>query len=845
VTPWQTITISEKDWTFGRSLGSGGFGEVYSAESHGQWAAIKLVPKDPGARRELLLADNLRRATNVLPVYGVGETETHWALLMPMAEQTLRQYLIEAGGPIREDEALPILTDLARALVSLVATGVIHRDLKPENVLLYQGTWCLTDFGISRYADATTETDTRKYSTARPYAAPEQWRDETATVATDIYALGVVSHELLTGSRPFRGPDFRHQHLHEDPPVITSATPPLAALVEQCLFKAPGARPSPQDLLNRLETRAAGEPASRGLGALQAANQRATSQLARVARSKSTARSESERRFELTHAAEQQFERISAELKQAILSAAPASTLVKVRGPHWQLTLGTSALQISNMFLVQDRPSPEHSVLGWSDPSALSFDTIACAHVAVGGRRNHRGYVGRAHSLWFCDAQEPGRYRWYETAFVHRSRTSFDPQRCFVDYFFLDDRSTDGLYIPLAASVWETIASEALDPSNDSGFVAWPFTLLEPNHLDEFIDRWANWLAAASEGRLEAPSLAQDAAPPRSWRHEVSHRPGTTSSTNANLKPEQFVDAGNTKTAAALSGRVDQVTRMIQQGRPGSCEVILNMSADAIHQVIIELQVRGVISETALEIKRLGSLLSLRNALAQRVELHVYPVVTYPDTAVVVRYDYGARITPTVLAVAKTQTAAFGQDRRGVIEISSALRSLLQARALEKLTPADPRLAIGLREELPRHGTIQAPAFEWTVTMPDGQQARQRISEDELFRLDHPEDPALVARDERLEAERNDYVLREISRRQKEEQERRKRTEAAVFETIWHDAHAEHARRERLAAEEQAAEKARSDKEAHEATRARVRAAKAAYKASLGQAPGETETPTP
>src|SRR5436305_1875883 len=82
-------------WTLGPSLGSGGFGEVYVAESRGQWAAIKLVPKDPGARRELLFADDLRRATNVLPVEGVGETKSHWALLMPMAEQTLRQYLVE------------------------------------------------------------------------------------------------------------------------------------------------------------------------------------------------------------------------------------------------------------------------------------------------------------------------------------------------------------------------------------------------------------------------------------------------------------------------------------------------------------------------------------------------------------------------------------------------------------------------------------------------------------------------------------------------------------------------------------------------------------------------------
>jgi serine/threonine protein kinase len=67
------------------------------------------------------------------------------------------------------------------------------------------GRWCLADFGISRYAEATTAPDTRKLAWTPAYAAPEQWRAEPASAATDVYALGVIAYELLAGIRPFRG----------------------------------------------------------------------------------------------------------------------------------------------------------------------------------------------------------------------------------------------------------------------------------------------------------------------------------------------------------------------------------------------------------------------------------------------------------------------------------------------------------------------------------------------------------------------------------------------------------------------------------------------------------------
>ncbi|MBA2595035.1 MAG: protein kinase family protein, partial [Chloroflexia bacterium] len=97
----------------------------------------------------------LAAAVNVIPVIESGETETDWVLVMPRAETSLEDYLLAAGSALDQAEAISILTDIATALESLHGK-VVHRDLKPGNILRSDGRWCLADFGISRYAEATT-----------------------------------------------------------------------------------------------------------------------------------------------------------------------------------------------------------------------------------------------------------------------------------------------------------------------------------------------------------------------------------------------------------------------------------------------------------------------------------------------------------------------------------------------------------------------------------------------------------------------------------------------------------------------------------------------------------------
>src|SRR6266487_883836 len=217
-----------RTWVVGDRVGGGGFGQVYQVKSGEEEAAAKLIPKAPGADRELLFV-NLADVRNVVPIIDSGEHEDYWVLVMPLAEMSLREHLDRSGRLLAVPDAIEALKDICEALADLDGR-VVHRDLKPENVLRLDGRWCLADFGISRYAEATTAPDTQKFALSPPYAAPERWRAERASAATDVYSLGIIAYEMLAGSRPFPGPsveEYREQHLHADPAPLAEVPTPL------------------------------------------------------------------------------------------------------------------------------------------------------------------------------------------------------------------------------------------------------------------------------------------------------------------------------------------------------------------------------------------------------------------------------------------------------------------------------------------------------------------------------------------------------------------------------------------------------------------------------------------
>jgi hypothetical protein len=248
---------SGRTWTFdpdARIGEAGGFGSVYRGRADdGTPVAVKVVPlrDDISAprllQREAEIGEKLRSVQSdyLIPVFDSAESESEVLLVMELAERSLAAYLDERGGSLPSDEALSILRDVTTGLRELHQASVIHRDLKPENVLLREGRWKLADFGIARDADIGTQSPTFLGWGSRPYMAPETWRGLSPTFKTDLYSLGCVAYQLMSGRPPFRGSeaeDFRRQHLEESPPELTAGPLPLRRIVLRLLSKDPAER---------------------------------------------------------------------------------------------------------------------------------------------------------------------------------------------------------------------------------------------------------------------------------------------------------------------------------------------------------------------------------------------------------------------------------------------------------------------------------------------------------------------------------------------------------------------------------------------------------------------------
>jgi hypothetical protein len=483
-----------KEWTLGERIGDrSAFGQVYEAVADdGTIGVIKLIPKKPGAKRETLFED-LAGVPNVVPIIDSGETRTSWVIAMPRAERSLRAELQSAGGPLPVDEAVPILIHVAKALAALDGR-VVHRDLKPDNVLLIGDSWSLADFGIARYAEASTATETWKATFSMAYAAPERWNYEHATGATDVYSFGIMAHELITGSKPFPGPnadDFRDQHLHADPPEITGVPAQLASLVSECMLKAPGSRPTATQILGRLQRVLT--PTSPGAGSLQAASQAMAEVSARKQAQESAATSEAQRRSALFDGARRSLEAISAQLRQAIDdNASAASQVRRSEFKEWAVSLGVATIGM-------DPPT-------LSDPGSWGawkpqFDVIAFAEIGLLIPEDQWGYRGRGHSLYYCDAQDEGVYRWYETAFMVMPMI---PRRTTLDPIPFPPGENAGKALSRSIAEWQ---------------VAWPFTAIDQGDQAEFIDRWLGWFGQAAAGQLRHPSSMPERPPGGSFRN--------------------------------------------------------------------------------------------------------------------------------------------------------------------------------------------------------------------------------------------------------------------------------------------------------------------------------------
>jgi serine/threonine protein kinase len=233
----------------GPLVGRGGMADVHRGEdlATGEPVAIKRLrrPPDPArwSSREIGALSRLDHPAVVrLRAWGFDGTIPYLVLDLveggPLSE-------VVAGGALAVSQAVGVVADVAAGLAHAHARGVIHRDVKPSNILIDRaGRPHLVDFGIARLADATATTAGLVMGTAA-YLAPEQVRAERVGPAADVYALGLVLLECLTGERAFPGTfsEAAAAHLLRDPAVPPSISPALRTLIGAATAREPTDRP--------------------------------------------------------------------------------------------------------------------------------------------------------------------------------------------------------------------------------------------------------------------------------------------------------------------------------------------------------------------------------------------------------------------------------------------------------------------------------------------------------------------------------------------------------------------------------------------------------------------------
>jgi hypothetical protein len=239
-----------------REIGRGGMGVVYLATQvfPERRIALKLLSSDlaadPAFRERFVRESNAAASTehpNIVPVYAAGESDGQLYLAMRFIEGKDLRTVLEHEGTLLADRATRICAEVADALEAAHERGLVHRDVKPGNVLLdARDRAYLSDFGLIRATRIDTEiTKTGQFMGTVDYVAPEQIRGDELDGRADIYSLGCVLFECLTGSPPFRRDSevaTMYAHLEQDVPAPSSKRADLLRSLDQVVTKATAKR---------------------------------------------------------------------------------------------------------------------------------------------------------------------------------------------------------------------------------------------------------------------------------------------------------------------------------------------------------------------------------------------------------------------------------------------------------------------------------------------------------------------------------------------------------------------------------------------------------------------------
>ncbi len=241
-------------------LGSGSSGKVWRGRRRGDGAPVAVKVLRPELSDDpQVVARFVRERTalvgvhdpNVVSVLDLVVEGSTLAIVMELVDGPDLRRVLRQQGPLPAHDACALLAQVASGLAAVHRAGIIHRDLKPDNVLLEQPAGMVararvTDFGIARTAAGTPLTRGDQLVGTADYLAPEVVAGRPLTPAADIYSLGMLAYELLSGRHPFRGEHpvaVLRAHLDTEPPRPPGLPEPLWQLVSQCLAKDPAVRP--------------------------------------------------------------------------------------------------------------------------------------------------------------------------------------------------------------------------------------------------------------------------------------------------------------------------------------------------------------------------------------------------------------------------------------------------------------------------------------------------------------------------------------------------------------------------------------------------------------------------
>lgn len=239
-----------------KSIGEGGMANVYLAYDTilDRDVAVKVLRGDLSNdekfvrrfQREALNASSLSHP-NIVEVYDVGDDNGQYFIVMEYIEGKNLKDLIKKRGKLTTSEVVDIMSQIADGLSVAHDSYIIHRDIKPQNIMILEnGLVKITDFGIAMAMNATQLTQTNSVMGSVHYLPPEQASGKGSTLKSDIYSMGILMYELLTGTLPYRGDnavEIALKHLKEPLPSIREELPDLPQSVENIILKSAAKNP--------------------------------------------------------------------------------------------------------------------------------------------------------------------------------------------------------------------------------------------------------------------------------------------------------------------------------------------------------------------------------------------------------------------------------------------------------------------------------------------------------------------------------------------------------------------------------------------------------------------------